>query len=325
VGISHLHANAPVTIQTVRGSKKLKQFSLLATFISQLGDSELEYPSSMRSMMETSRQMKKLRRRLALSVVAASVALVAASAPAGALAAAEGSGGHSTAAESVTESPSGATEPGVPATPEVTVPPVTPPASTGWIPQGSGSAPSSGGAAPTHRGSSLGSGGGPSPAESTSKESSSSSGSSSGSSGSYQPESSTPSTPSTFEAASTPSTPATLEEPTTSPQVGSESNPVEPPPAEPSAGKEFRTVVGAASPVVVPEAPQVVKTSFAPAAKAAAVASQVDQGSSGPGALWWLAVIVGGLILVYAAGRLLLEPTEPFSRRQPGRLRRRFM
>lgn len=234
--------------------------------------------------------MRKLRRCrcLELSMVVAAMALVAVS-PAGALAAGEESGG-STVGETGTESSSGSTESAPPATSEEAPSTATAPASTGWVPQGEGTEAFSHDAASTRRGSSLGSGAGPKRAGSTSEEPSYSG----GSSGYSEPESSTPST---------------FEEPASKSRTVSPGGSVEPQTAEATPGKGGRAAVGVATPVALSDSPRVADTSSAP--PAAAMVSTRARVASGSGGLPLPILIVGGLILVYAGGRLLLGPVEP--------------
>jgi len=231
--------------------------------------------------------MRKLRRRrfVAFSALAAASFLIAA-APAG--------------AETLTESPSSTPEP-VPTAPEVTPPATTAPGSTGWIPQGGSTETSSGGAAPTRRGSSLGSGGGPRQTEASSAEEPSYS---TGSSGSYEPESSTS---------------PEFEEPAREPQgvlgVQAESGAGPAPRPTAKATRERGADVGVGTSVTLSESspPQSAETSSALPA-AASFAKPDDQGASGSSVLPLLAVIVFGLISLYAAGRLVFGPIEPLRR-----------
>ena len=225
-------------------------------------------------------------------MVAAAIALIVAP-PAGALAAAGSPGpphewgGHETPGEAPAESPGGPTEPAAPPA-EGAAPGTNPPASTGGVPQGAGTESSGNGAAPTRRGSSLGSGSGSNQAGSTSEQPASTT----ASSGSYEPESSTL---------------ATVEEPASQPRAVSRVGSVEPRPAAATTGNGARAAVGAANPVA-----------------AAPVASTRDQVGSGSGVLSLPVLILCGLILVYACGRLVLGPIEPdLFRSRPFRLVRR--
>jgi hypothetical protein len=251
---------------------------------------------------ETRRQPEKSqpRRCLELAIAATAVVMIAA-APAAAQAAGEGSADRATP-ETVTEPPSGPAE--SPA-PEAPTPPPTAPASSGWIPQGSGSTTSGNSAAPTQRGSSLGSGGAPNVPEPAAEEPSVVR-ESTGSSSYHQSESSTSSSPSTRSA------PSTVEDPASTRQAGSRIGSVQPSPERTT----HRGVAGlaAASPVSVPESAPVANVGFAPLAQVEPLASPSDPAGSGPGALLWLGLIVAGLIGVYAGGRVVLGPVEPFRR-----------
>jgi len=184
-------------------------------------------------------------------------------------------------AETVTEPP---TEP--------TTPETTPPPSTGWVPQGSGGDASGGGGGVQH-GSSLGSGGrSPSP---PAEEQPSYTGTDDSGGGYYEPQAPT----------------ATGEEESASPfEVESSVDPVQPPVAEKPAPrpKGGLAAVDGATVLSRPERLEVAGVHAESSIKSATLAS--DRVDSGPGALWWLAVIVGCLLIVYTAGRLLLEPTE---------------
>jgi hypothetical protein len=260
---------------------------------------ELEYPSTY-SIYDRTSQMRKLRRRrcLELFVVVAAMALIAV-APSGALAAGEESSGGSTTGETGTESSSGSTETAPPPAPEEASSTATPPASTGWVPQGEGTDAPSHGAASTRRGSSLGSGANPKQPGSTSEgagstgEGSSYSG---GSSGYSEPASSTPST---FEESA--SKPRAV-----SPPVGTVQQPQV---AEATPDKSGRAAVGASIPVALPDPPRVADTSSA--RLAASIVGTRDRVASGSGSLPLPVLIVGLLILVYAGARLLLGPVEP--------------
>ncbi len=241
--------------------------------------------------------MRKLRRRrcLELFIVVAAMALIAV-APAGALAGEESSGGGAVG-ETGTESSSGSTGSAPPASEESPTT-ATPPASTGWVPQGEGTEASSHEAASTRRGSSLGSGASPKQPGSTSEQAGSTGeepSSNGSSSGYYEPESSTPST---------------VEEPASKPRAASPADPVEPQPAaEPAPVEGGHAAVGVATPVALPVSPQVADTGSAP--PAAALVGTPDRVASGSGGLPLPILIVGLLILVYAGARLLLGPVEP--------------
>jgi hypothetical protein len=242
--------------------------------------------------------MRKLRRRrcLELFIVVAAMALVAVIPAAGALAAGEESGG-STVGETGSESSSGSTGSAPPAAEEASST-ATPPASTGWVPQGEGTEASSHEASTRH-GSSLGSGASPKQAGSAGEQAGSAGEESSysgGSSGYYAPESPTPST---------------SEEPASKPRaVSPVDHPVEPQPAvEPTSGEGGHAAVGVATPVALPVSPQAADASSAP--PAAAVVGVHDRVASGSGGLPLPILLVGLLILVYAGARLLLGPVEP--------------
>lgn len=193
------------------------------------------------------------------------------------------------AAETGAETPGGPTEP---VAPEVTSPPPT-----GWVPQESGGEGSAAGAGVRH-GSSLGSGGAATPNASSTAEQPSYDAPSSGS-GYYPPETST--------------TPTTEEAPI-APQETSPVEPVEPPPARKPVREAGVTAVGAATALTQPEVLRVAGVHAESAASSVPLASQSGEAASGPDFLWWIAIVVCGLLLIYAAGRLLLEPTEPFKR-----------
>lgn len=207
-----------------------------------------------------------------LSILAAAVVLVAA-APAGAL-----------AAETVSETPSGPTEPVTPA------PEATPTPSPGWIPQDAGTDTSGDGAAPIRRGSSLGSGGSASPGGSTGDEPSRSV----DSGGYYEPESSIPTAPSTIEGAT-----STPEEAS---GVSAAQTPAEERPAATPKGG-----TAAAAPLRQPDVPRGDNVRLASPTPAGSVTNPLDQASSGSGSLPLLAAIVLGLVLVYAGLQLGLR------------------
>ena len=91
-----------------------------------------------------------------------------------------------------------------------------------------------------------------------------------------------------------------------------------PPAPKADTGEPLLAAVSAATPVTRFNPLQGVSRSHALSAVAAPVANPSDQGSSGFGTLRLLAVIVGGLFLVYAGVRLVLGPVEPD---MPGLLR----
>jgi hypothetical protein len=227
-------------------------------------------------------------------VVAAAMALIAL-APAGALAV-DGSGSRSASAEIVAESPSGPTEPASPATTEAAPPVVSAPASTGWVPQGTGTEASSDGSAPTRRGTSLGSGAGPTPVRSSAEEPLPTT----SSSGYYEPESSTQPA---FEA---PVSPARAKS-----AIGS----VEAPPAPPATSGDRVGAVGAATRVALPESPLSGDAASAPPASAAVAlgASPRDQAYSGSGGLSSLAL----LIIIACCLALFYVVREEFHGREP--------
>lgn len=224
------------------------------------------------------------------------MALVA-MAPADALAGGEESSGGSTGGGAGSESSSGSTGSAPPAASEESST-ATPPASTGWVPQGEGTEASSHEAASTRRGSSLGSGASPKQPGSTSEQAESTSeepSSSEGSSGYYEPESSTPSS---------------FEEPASKPRAPNPVAPAEPQPvAEPSHGEGGHVALGASTPVALPDSPRVADSgSASPLASVVGAHDRVTSGSSG---LPLPILIVSLLILVYAGARLLLGPVEP--------------
>ena len=221
------------------------------------------------------------RRRIALAIVIAAMALVAAL-PAGALAAGEESGGAPTPAETPTESPSGTTEPAP-----------SSPGSTGWTPVGDGGGSSGDGATSVQHGSSLGSGGhtvqhagstGDETAAATEEEPSYVG----SSAGDYEGEASTRST--SEEAAS-----GHREKSTTHP-------PAPPPPVH----KAVDVALGAGIPVARPKAPQAGKVSPVSAVPAAPVAHSRDQATSASDALSPVAILLG-LCLLFAGWRVGLH------------------
>lgn len=242
---------------------------------------------------------KKLRRsrRFELFIAAAAATLIAA-APAGALAAGEESKDSSASAEATAESPGGQTE----SHSESASSTETAPASTGWVPQGDGTETSSDGTTGARRGSSLGSGGG-SNAKSTGEESPQSTGSSgydeqpTGSSGYYEH--------------SEPSTPPTTVEPASTLQASSGGGSTEPSAPKAPTRNRADVDVGAALAVARSESLPVADTGDAPAAAIAPAATPRDQTAPGIGTLKLLVLIVGGFILLYAGGQLLLGPVAP--------------
>jgi hypothetical protein len=93
---------------------------------------------------------------------------------------------------------------------------------------------------------------------------------------------------------------------------------VEPPAPKAATGGALLAAVSAATPLTRFNPLQGVSRGYALPTVAAPVANPADQGASGFGTLRLLAVIVGGLILVYAGVRLVLGPVEPD---MPGLLR----
>jgi len=247
----------------------------------QFYDSELEYPSIYAIYGGTSGQMKKLRhrRRLALSALLAGLALIAAL-PAVAA-----------AAETGAETPSGPVEP---VTPETTTPPAT-----GWVPQGSGTEGSGGAGSGVRQGSSLGSGGGKAAAPHVPATSEAPTYEAPSSGSSYYPS----------ESASEP----TGEEPTSVPEETTAVEPVEPPPPKKVVREPVVGAIGAGVALTKPEV-HVAGVRAESAASAVPVASQSGEAASGPDYLWWIAIVICGLLLLYAGARLILEPTEPFKR-----------
>ena len=227
--------------------------------------------------------MRKLRspRYFALSAVVAALALLAAL-PAVAM-----------AAETGAETPSGPTES---TTPETTSPPPV-----GWVPQGSGGEESAGGSSGVRHGSSLGSGGGgggstrndSAPAEQPSYEAPSSE-------SGYDPQESSPA--------------PTGEEVDGASEETSVLQPVEPPPPRKPARPTGIAGLGDSVALTQPEVLRVAGVHAESAASSVPLASQGGDTASGPDFLWWIAIAVCGLLLVYAGARLILEPTEPFKR-----------
>lgn len=159
----------------------------------------------------------------------------------------------------------------------------SPPASTGWVPQGSGSESSGDGTTSVRRGSSLGSGASPNQApQSASQEPSYTSGASS----SYESESPAPAS----------------EELASTPQTGSGVGVVKHPVVAATAAERVPVALGAATRVSAPEPSPVADTRTVTPALVEPAATTRDQvSSSGPNplsSLALLALIVAGLILV---------------------------
>ncbi|HST70512.1 MAG TPA: hypothetical protein VLI94_12745 [Solirubrobacterales bacterium] len=172
----------------------------------------------------------------------------------------------------------------------------TPPPSTGWVPQtpapeGDGDAPAS-----AQQGSSLGSG-----------ENSSSAPSGSEPNPAPEPSSPAPAPTDSYYEPETSAAPAT-EESTSAPEVNAAPAP-EPAPEPVAKAEPKNTVppsVGGADAVARPTSG--VEGELAVSAAAEQVASTVTEDSGG---LPWLALILCGLVLLYAGVRLLLGPVEP--------------
>jgi hypothetical protein len=185
--------------------------------------------------------------------------------------------------------------------PEAPAPEAAPQPSTGWVPQDAAAEDAGSANAPTQRGSALGSGESSSPAPSTS-----------------EPPASTeaPAPVAAPTGAYEPSPPPVSEESTSAPQAEVAPVPVEPPVAkvEPDPGPP--PAVGSADSVARSATTKEADGSE-PAAAAAQVVNTVTKDSGG---LPWLALILCGLVLLYAGVRVLLGPVEPEFFRS-GRLR----
>jgi hypothetical protein len=182
--------------------------------------------------------------------------------------------------------------------PETT--PAAPPASTGWVPQGSDSESSGGGTTEVRHGSSLGSGASPHQAQPESQEST------------Y-----TPPPSSSYEA---PSPAVTSEAPVTTVQTGSGTEnvvkhpAVAPPAPKPNSSQVASVAVGTAVAVSQPRAPGGTSDESKVPEAAASSPSPHDQVSSSSAVLPLLAVLVCALILIYAGARLVFGPVEPLRR-----------
>jgi hypothetical protein len=212
---------------------------------------------------------------LAISTIAAALALFV-GAPVGASAAAEEHGGGLTSGEAVVGPPGNSTQPGAP------------PATEGVPQDVEGDAPRSAGAPPV-RGSSVGSGAVTEEAGAGSDDGASSY--TPESSGSYEPESSTPST--FDEPASTPGAEGGVD--TVQSTVT----------AAPGASTAADAAVGGAGSAGHSASPQSSGIDSAPPAAAASFADLGDRGSTSSYALSLLALIVLGLILGFAGVRLV--------------------
>lgn len=277
---------------------KFKLLSLLATFLALLFRTHLEYLSTDATSCEENGRMKeKLRRsrRFGLFIAAAATALIAVAPAAG-----EESKGSSAPGGATAESPSGQTE----SHSESAPPAEAAPPSTGWVPQGEDTETSSEGDTGARRGSSLGSGGGGSNAQSTSEESSQTP----SSSGYYEE----PTSSSGYSEPSASSTPPAVAEPASTPQVSTGGGSAEPTStSNVHARSRDSAAVGAASAVARSEPVPVAAAGDAPEATTTPPASPHSQAASGIGALKLLVLIVGGFILLYAGGQLLLGPVAP--------------
>jgi hypothetical protein len=184
-----------------------------------------------------------------------------------------------------------AEEPAVP--PEAPAPEATPAPSTGWVPQEPAAEGAGSGNAPTQRGSSLGSGGSSNPAPSTSEPTPA-----------PEPPAPAPAPAASYEPES--SAPPVREESTSAP----EAEPAPAPAPEPVAKTEPKNfpppALGSADAVERPTSG--VAGEFAASAAVEQVASTVTEDSGG---LPWLALILCGLVLIYAGARVLLGPVEP--------------
>ncbi|HEX5989864.1 MAG TPA: hypothetical protein VFY75_06620 [Solirubrobacterales bacterium] len=174
----------------------------------------------------------------------------------------------------------------------------TPPASTGWVPQGGASEGSGGGSSGAQQGSSLGSGSSPG-----------------------KPASEPPAPPSEPPVATAPPPapePSTgsyeagaqdpaASEPVTTPAPNPEPAPAEPAP-KPSPPVDAHVALGTADAVLVGSG----DVKGVSASSAAGTAAQIAPNSGG---LPWVALIVFGLILVFAGVRLVFGPVEADSLR----------
>lgn len=180
----------------------------------------------------------------------------------------------------------------------------SPPTSPGWVPPSETAEDTGSSTAPIRRGSSLGSGGGPSQPAPADQEPAPSEepAPAPASSGTYKPEAPSQSID---------------QEPASAPE------PLEPAPAvdpEPRVAKPDPVALGAA--VAVARASEPESPSVAPV-QAKPVADLSEQAAAGPSGLLWPVVIVGILLLLYVGARLLLGPVEldlfrsnPFRRRR---------
>lgn len=230
--------------------------------------------------------MRKLHRGFESLIVVAAMALAAA-VPAGALA--DGPSG-----ETVTESPGASTEP------------VTPAPSTGWTPQGAGTETSGSGTAQVRHGSSLGSGGAPKQAAPSGEKQS---GTTAEARGGPVAE---PTAPTSVE----PEIASSAYQEPSSPVPSAAAGHASTPPVEPATGSPEpshaadqaaagKAAVDAAARLTQAEAPPVAKGGSAPQA-AAPPANPSGQEASGSGALLWIAIVCG-LVLLYAGGRAALR------------------
>lgn len=220
---------------------------------------------------------------LVLSMIAAAIILLL-GAPVGALAAGEESSGGSASGEAVVEPSGDSAKPA--------------PTSTEWSPQGSGGGASSD-EAPLQRGSSVGSGVVPGRTGSTGSAGSDSEAppTTPAPGGSYEPEQSTASIPST-----------TLDEPASPPRAGSRTIQSAQPTATSSpkagAGADVNAEVGAATPVAHSASSQGSDIGSAPPAAAASFTASDDGASTSSYALpLLLGILVLGLVLGFAGVR----------------------
>jgi hypothetical protein len=179
----------------------------------------------------------------------------------------------------------------------------TPPASTGWVPQGSTSEGSGGAPTGVRHGSSLGSGAAPSKAAPPSQETS------------YMPPSS-----SSYEAPSSAATSEAFANTANTVQTGSGTGVVKHPVVAPPVVQPAPVALGTATQVSAPKAEPVADTSIktatpSPAESAAAAHDQVSSGPNPLSSFALLALILGGLVLACVVGIELRAGRPTFSRR----------
>jgi hypothetical protein len=180
--------------------------------------------------------------------------------------------------------------------PEAPAPEATPAPSTGWVPQEPAAEGAGSGNAPTQRGSSLGSGGSSNPAPSTSEPA-------------PAPEPPPAPTPTTSYYEQEAPTPTVSGE--TTPATEADFAPAPAPSPEPAPKPEPENVV----PPAIGSADAVERSTSGVAGEFAASSAAVEQVAStvteDSGGLPWLALILCGLVLIYAGARVLLGPVEP--------------